>query len=209
MNSQKRRSLKSNPSGLLSKVGPNSVLTRDAQYASPCEVPELESRRVWAGEVVEKVARMRGHRDAIALDLLLFSGCRVSEVCNIQPEDILSNNQVYIRGLKGSASRICTLGVMTDFLNFKYRQAWMWNQGLNRWYLYRICKEYGVYEEILGNKKLAVTHAGRHELIVGLQNAGLAPHEISELIGHKKVSSTEHYLKHRPVKGLIGDDKKI
>lgn len=209
MATQKKRSLKSNPSGLLNVVGANSVLTPDAQTATKCEVPELEKRQAWAGEVVEKVARMRGHRDAIVLDLLLFSGCRVSEVCNIAPDDILSNTHVYVRGLKGSSDRVCVLGRMTDFLDFKYRLSWAWNRGLNRWYVYRLCKEYGVYEEVLGNRRLAVTHSGRHELIIGLQQAGLGTKEIAEFMGHRRVTSTEHYLRHRPVSGLVGDDKKI
>lgn len=209
MSRTQNRSLKAGGFGLAAVQGSKSAVTQDAQTATVCEVPELESRRAWASEVVERVARMRGHRDAIVLDLLLFSGCRVSEVCNIAPEDILSDNQVLIRGLKGSGNRICTLGIMTGFLDFKYRRSWMWSQGLNRWYVYRICKEYGVYETILGNKKLAVTHSGRHELIVGLQKAGLKPAEIAELIGHKNVESTKHYLRHRPETGLVGDDKKF
>ena len=208
MPSPNRRSLKRSPLSLDSLAGNKSGITRDAQTASLCAVPELEKRRAWAAQVTEQVAKMRGHRDAIVIDLLLFSGCRVSEVCNIQPDDILSNNQVLVRGLKGSSSRICTLGAMTDFLDFKYRFSWQWGIGLNRWYVYRICKEFGIYETILGNKKLAVTHAGRHELISGLEAAGLDSGAIAELIGHKRVSSTEHYLKHRPVSGMIGDATK-
>lgn len=209
MGRTQKSSLKAGGFGLEMVQRSKSVLAQDAQTPTACAVPELESRRAWASEVVEKVARMRGHRDAIVLDLLLFSGCRVSEVCNIAPEDILSNTQVLIHGLKGSGNRICTLGVMTDFLEFKFRKSWMWSQGLNRWYVYRICKEYGVYETILGNKNLAVTHSGRHELIIGLRKAGLEPAEIAELIGHKNVESTKHYLRHRPQTGFVGDDKKF
>ena len=203
MASQKKSSLKRRSPGFLGDIGINSALTQDAQTATVCDVPELESRRLAAVQVVEKVARMRGHRDAIVLDLLLVSGCRVSEVCGIEPKDILSNTQVYVKGLKGSASRICTLGIMHDFLDFKYRLGFMWNRGLNRWYVYRMCKEFGVYEQILGNKKLAVTHAGRHELVAGLEKAGLRPEEIAELIGHRNVNSTKHYLRHRPKGGLL------
>ena len=205
----KNSSLKPKSPGFLAEVNSRLSLTRDAQTTTPCAVPEAATARAAAIEVVMRVSRMRGHRDAIIMDLLLFSGVRVSEACNILPEHILNEKQVYIHGLKGSADRICTLQVMTDFDVYKYRLSWQWNTGLNRWYVYRMCKEFGVYEQILGNKNLAVTHAGRHELIMSLQKAGLDSSQIAQVMGHKRVESTEHYLKHRPVDGMVMDSKKI
>lgn len=184
-----------------------SAVTRDAQIPNRCGIRESDIRRAAACEVIMKCAKEKGHRDAIVLDLLLCSGLRVSEVCGIRPEDILNEKTVFVRGLKGSRDRVVTLQVMTDFHYFRIRCPWRWELGLNRWYIYRLCKEYGIYEQILGNKKLAVTHSGRHELIVSLQDAGLAPEEIAQVIGHKSVKSTEHYLKHKPVTGLVRNVK--
>lgn len=177
-----------------------SVLTRLAHNVQACVVDEGLDRPDGRSQLIARVAKERTRLESIMLDLLLCSGVRVSEVVGLTKERVLSPRTALILGVKGSADRIVTLNYSVGFDALSDADWWRWENQVNRWHLYRLCKEYGVYEQVLGNRKLAVTHLGRHEFVAELERQGLTPEQIQKLIGHRSQKSTQWYLTHKPVR---------
>ena len=176
-----------------------SVLNQLAQNVQSCVVAEVAGRPDKRAEMVARVLRDRSPMEAIWMDLLLCSGVRVSEVIGLTRERVLSPRTALILGVKGSADRIVTLNYSPPFSDLSLADWWRWENASNRWTIYRMCKEYGIYEQVLGNRKLAVTHLGRHEFVSELERQGLTPEQIQKLIGHRSLKSTQWYLTHKPI----------
>ena len=186
--------------GLIGERNLLSVLNRDALTPTLCSDSYPPMGGSSAAEVVAQVLRQRSPMDAIIVDLLMVSGCRVSEVCKIRREDLLDDRRVFVHGLKGSLNRVCVLVYSPSFAALTGGDWWSWENKLNRFYVYRMCREFGIYSQVMGNRRAAVSHYGRHALIARLGDQGWSEKEIADIIGHKTPRSTVWYLKHRPTR---------
>jgi len=182
----------------ITEVGSMSDGTRPAQSPKLCCHDQVAMAEQRAVNAIARCRQTCSLRDVIVLDLLLGSGLRVSEICSLEPRRILNDKQVLVKGAKGSGDRVCTLR-WSEGLQYFQGAGWSnFSYGLDRYYIYRLCRKMGVYAHIIGNKNQAVTHAGRHQYVAQLEKQGLTPEEIKTVIGHKSVKSTMHYLEHKP-----------
>lgn len=176
----------------------NSANNTPTQITTLCEQAATAFAGMMIVEVVKRVEKEKGLAEALVVDLMLTNGCRISEVLRIRPEDILSEHRVLVRGLKHSADRICSLSCSWSLNKLKCAESDLYFGRYNRYYFYRLFKEYGIYGKVKGNKKQAVTHFPRHVLASSLASCGCSPEVIQKEIGHKSRKSTEHYLEHEP-----------
>lgn len=176
----------------------NSANALHTQITTLCE----QAATIFAGqiivEVVKRVEREKGLAEALVVDLMLTNGCRISEVLRVRSEDILSEHRVFVRGLKHSADRVCTLSCVWPINKLHCAVSNLYYGRYNRYYFYRLFIEYGIYGKVKGNKKQAVTHFPRHVYTSSLASCGCPTEVIQKEIGHKSRKSTEHYLEHEP-----------
>lgn len=131
--------------------------------------------------------------DLVVIELLLFHGCRISEVLRISPNDVLQNGYIKIKGLKGS----------NDRLVYPYHNSKYWLHALkntlpigptySRFYFYRLFKRLGLYELNVGKKNKSVTHSFRHKLLQSFNSENIDIENRKNFIGHKSIKSTKHY----------------
>lgn len=133
-------------------------------------------------------------REALLLDLMASSGCRISEALDVRGSDILGTHTVHLRGRKRSSDRIvdCVYGL--DWGRFRFLGDTKVFGNLDRFDAYRFFKRIGVYEVMPNRKKASICHAARHEKIRSLRRAGASVKDIQTYIGHKSVKSTMMYL---------------
>lgn len=145
-------------------------------------------------------------RDRAVVEVLLSSGVRVEELCNLNRNDIdLDNLKVHVRCGKGAKDRITYisrvaayrlndyLSIRTDdnsalFLNYENRKAE---------YQDRISADgiRGILND-LGEKTniKAHPHKFRHTFATNLYNRGMDLHEIQLLLGHNSLDTTMVYI---------------
>lgn len=134
----------------------------------------------------------------IAFLLGYGSGMRISEIINLQPNDInIQDKRILIRQGKGSKDRIVPLpkGFKEDFikhipLNCKVR-------ALERAFL-RAC----VRSKLREKKPTIHFHSLRHGFATRLISQGVPIHHVRTLMGHSNISTTNIYLEANPQDAL-------
>jgi integrase len=123
------------------------------------------------------------------------SGLRTSELISVLHSDITVTGSFRVRGKKRSNSRMISPGIARDFL-LKCREIKKDPfREFDRFFIRREYKKVGINFYFEGDKKRTVTHIFRHLFVSGMINAGIEINEASKFIGHKSVTSTEHYGK--------------
>jgi len=175
--------------------GIKSVITPSAQYTTLREVPG------GAQSITEPVLSQRESIMRVSpklwflIHFMLFSGVRVSEALSISTNRISSNGAVRIKGLKGSDDRIIFDAESSQFFIDCKNSNVSPFRDFDRHFLYRFLKERGIYMQIEGTKKNAVTHAFRHNLLNANQEIDSDLSLSKKQIGHKSIESTKSYVK--------------
>ena len=140
-----------------------------------------------------------GIRDRAILELLYSSGLRVSELCDMQLEDV-REIEVFIAKGKRSKGRTVPLNESAShwiseyiYRCRDYAPGWLWqrNNGIKmiRQDVFDLVTKYA--------KKAHVSnvspHTLRHACATHLLNAGADLRLIQEVLGHSSISSTERY----------------
>lgn len=125
---------------------------------------------------------------------LLYSyGLRVSEMLSITGNDILPNGFIFIRGSKGSDSRLISPVYNKEF----WVSLKSFNKPLStiysRFFLYREMKKFGIYAYFGSNQNRSVTHSLRHIKVLSLKSSGVNLSDVSRFIGHKSLKSISYY----------------
>ena len=120
-------------------------------------------------------------------------GLRVGEVLRIKETDILTTKQIRIRGEKGSEDRFVTPLYFADVWFSRKSRMPVFLRNISRFYLYRICKRYGFYYEVLGKGNNKVTHYFRYLYFAKLKLNNLTEKERAKAVGHKNVKSQNYY----------------
>ena len=128
--------------------------------------------------------------------LLLDTGLRVSELCNLKVEDFDQNNgRLYIRSGKGNKDRIVYLGKRTQKLLWKMTQdkqsGWLFgkNKAPDRNNVLKAIKELALP---LGIK--AHPHKYRHTFAIEFLRNGGNIKQLQEILGHSDLKTVELYL---------------
>ena len=145
-------------------------------------------------------------RNRTVIDLLYSSGCRVSELCDINISDIdLDEKYLKLKG-KGSKQRIVPIGSMLyknllQYLNV--RDTFLQNRGeplflsksknkLDRTAVFRIIKKTGMNISLQTDVH---PHTLRHSAATHMLEGGCDLRTVQEFLGHSSVSTTQIYTK--------------
>jgi integrase/recombinase XerC len=146
----------------------------------------------------------QGQRDRALLELLYASGIRVSELVNINVQQInLSTNEIRVWG-KGAKERIVLIGAPAaqalntyinegrkELLGGKKNNALFVNRYGERILVRRVQKILNKYSRII-NKNVH-PHTLRHTFATHLLDGGADLKVVQELLGHADLSSTQIY----------------
>ncbi len=164
-------------------------LTGDESIRLPKTLPKPLSF-AYIDEVLKRIE----HEDRLIILLLYSLGLRISELANLKEKDI-KNGWVSVKG-KGNKIRQIPLlpEVETEVLNYlndNYKKVYIFEKNktkLNENQLrYKLCK---IFKEI----GLKVTpHQLRHSFASDLLNRGARITDVSELLGHSSLESTQIY----------------
>ncbi len=146
-------------------------------------------------------ARRKSLRDYVLLGLLAYTGMRVSELCNLNLEDLeLEKRVVHIRGGKGKKDRIVILPQhfverieeYVKELGRKFGPLFPSRKGerISPRSVQRIVKKYA---EMAGIKKKVTPHVLRHSFATSMLNRGADIRFIQHLLGHSTLATTEIY----------------
>ena len=143
-------------------------------------------------------------RDAMIVKLLLASGLRVGELCDLRLSDLsLSERKgtLLVRNGKGRKQRVVALGsdirkelaewlkirpnAMSDYLFIGQK-----GEPIHPRIVQRLMERYG---ELAGLENVT-PHTLRHTYARGLLDSGASPFEVAKLMGHSSLDSTSRYV---------------
>ena len=139
-------------------------------------------------------------RDKAIFELLYSSGIRISELINLDVEDVdLISGVIKVKG-KGKKERLLPIGETAQKAIREYLQVRKSNQ--KALFLNRFGKRIspvGVFKVIkrevkyLGFKENVSAHVFRHSFATHLLNRGADLRSVQELLGHSSISTTQVY----------------
>lgn len=142
--------------------------------------------------------KKEGLRDALILELLYSSGCRVSELANIKVKDInFEERKIIILG-KGNKERFVFYGSKCEDLLKKYlkeevKEYLLTNKHGNRLNERTIRKIVDETSRKAGLEIHVTPHTLRHTYATHLLNEGADLKSVGELLGHESLSTTQIY----------------
>jgi len=151
--------------------------------------------------------RPEGQRDRALLELLYASGLRVSELAQLDLEQVnLDTNEIRVRG-KGSKERVVLMGepaamALKEYLKRgrpkllgtkKVTNALFLNKGGSRLSERQIQRRLEKYAKLAGIGKRVHPHTLRHTFATHLLDGGADLRVVQELLGHANLASTQIY----------------
>jgi integrase len=127
--------------------------------------------------------------------LLYCYGLRISEVLALTSECVIGENQLFIKGSKGSENRIIQVIYAPQCINSLLMSNVPLSAVFSRFYVYRELKKYGLYAYFDGNSNASATHLSRHLKVLELKKNKVPRETISKFIGHKSIKSLIYYEK--------------
>ena len=137
-------------------------------------------------------------RDRLILRLMVCSGMRASEVCNLQRKDVfLGEYKIIVRQGKGGVDRLvplvnkASLEIMTNYLTAGGFDPEDRIFDITRQGIYGLVKRYA---ERSGIKHPVHPHMLRHSFAVYSIKAGMDIRALQKAMGHKRITTTTVYL---------------
>lgn len=131
----------------------------------------------------------------IAYVVLHFqSGCRISDLLNVDYTAISNNLNISILQGKGSLPLTVQPIYHREFWQQVKRLKLKPMEPYNRFFFYRLYKRYGIVIEKGANKNAYVTHAFRKNLADDLNRIDNNELRAQGALGHRSKSSTKRYL---------------
>jgi len=125
--------------------------------------------------------------------LQLNTGLRISEILSIHSSHISPEGRIFVKGSKGSRSRIVQPPTDLEFwLKEKDLNRYVFKD-LNRFHVYREYRNRGISAKFGSNIKFSVTHLPRHLVGLDLKNINNAKEAIAINLGHRGDASADHY----------------
>lgn len=146
--------------------------------------------------------KINNAKHKLFLGLIYASGLRISEAINLKIRDLDFDSEfVYVRAGKGQKDRITILPKILISVLKKYTAGKSWNQ-----YLFESERGGKLTERSMqkvffnalkqsGVKKQATCHSLRHSFATHLLEAGTDIRYIQELLGHRRLETTQIYTK--------------
>lgn len=162
------------------------------------KLPEVFTKE----EVREILATVQNVKHKLILGLMYSSGLRVSEVINVKVLDLdFKNKMLKVRQSKGAKDRMTILsdkvvGVLEKYLKNKKSGDYVFESSRGGKLTERSVQK--VFSQALqksGIKKQASCHSLRHSFATHLLESGTDIRYIQELLGHKRLETTQIYTK--------------
>lgn len=182
--------------GVITENPANSVSHPKYELSEPRVLTKLEYRAL-------RDACRADKRISTIVEVLLQTGMRISELANLEVEDVnLDQRQVHIKPQESHPGRIVPLNnaaitALREYLEIrpKTRQKTLFVTKTCRPFLVRnIRTAIDRYFRLAGIKDAKVNDL-RHTFIVQQLAAGTPLVYVSQLVGHKRITTTEKYLK--------------
>jgi integrase len=171
----------------------NSVPTPSAQSATLCDKGNEKEDQIFS-QLKAFIENSKEPEHLKALVCIMFqNGLRVSEALKIRSCDVNKNLLIRVRGLKNSNDRIIQPIFYRNFWESFSKKNLEMSNYFNRFFIYRICKKYGLSFYKGHGKNLSVTHSGRHIFVREMENLKVEEKSMSSAIGHKSSRSTKFY----------------
>jgi len=163
-----------------------------------------EAAKYLTKEEVKRLFKViKSSRDRAIFAVTYFRGLRASEIGRLHTSALkLSQKRLFVRRLKGS---IAAEFLLSD-LEVKLLRAWMKERGDHAGVIFPSNRRKGIsrqqifvlmrkYCELAGvGTEKAHPHSLKHSLGTHALKSGMSLLQVKNLLGHKKLSSTEHYL---------------
>jgi site-specific recombinase XerD len=162
------------------------------------KIPEVFTK----SEVKKILGTIRNVKHKLILGLMYSSGLRVSEVVNLKVKDFdFENKLLFVRNAKGAKDRTTILSkkvsdVMEKYLRNKNSNDYVFESEFKKKLTERTVQK--VFAKALGEseiKKCASCHSLRHSFATHLLEGGTDIRYIQELLGHKRLETTQIYTK--------------
>jgi integrase len=177
----------------------NAVLNPRPHFATMSDLPgEKEHGLTRFTNAIEQLSKS-DPMAAIAAQIMIDHGCRVSEVLKLKAEDILPDGSFIIRAGKKGNTRVIKMHQHTAlFLKFRHSGCRPFEY-LTRFRMYDLFLKVGLVLQKTGSKYKKVTHSLRHAKAQFLEKQGLKETEIQTHLAQKSATSTKHYLAKSPI----------
>ena len=153
-------------------------------------------------EIKKILGQVNNVKHKLLLGLMYASGLRVSEVCRLRVKDLdFDNDILWVRQGKGSKDRQTLMPkniskILQRYVNKKTLNDYVFENRQGRRLSERTVQK--VFWQALkksGVKKHATCHSLRHSFATHLLEKGLDIRYIQELLGHKRLETTQIYTK--------------
>jgi len=143
-------------------------------------------------------------RDAVIVKLLLATGLRVGELCDLRLSDVSLGERkgsLLVRNGKGRKQRVVAVNLelrkeLSDWLQIRpkaksdYLFIGQKGEPIHSRVVQRLMERYG---ELAGLENIT-PHTLRHTFARGLLDCGASPFEVAKLMGHSSLDSTMRYV---------------
>jgi len=142
-------------------------------------------------------------RDRAIVMTLLYTGMRVSELCNLNVSDLrLDNGEIIVRDTKNYQDRRVIVSEKCVASLSEYLESMCVTDGeavfvsrkggrISRGRVYAMIKKYG---QLAGIRKKVTPHVLRHTLATNMIAHGASVIEVKQQLGHKSMESTLRYV---------------
>ena len=172
-----------------------SVVTPTAPYAGLCASGNGDFLEEYAINFANFFKNNKNEPLKFITGLLYCYGLRISEVLALTSECVISGNQLFIKGSKGSENRVIQVIYAPQCINSLLMSNVPLSAVFSRFYVYRELKKYGLYAYFDGNSNASATHLSRHLKVLELKKNNVPRETISKFIGHKSIKSLVYYEK--------------
>lgn len=141
-------------------------------------------------EVIAVIEQVTDYQDKLFYKILYESGCRLSEVMGLTPQNI-NGDQFTVMG-KGNKPRLCFMSIETSWQLKSYID--MFNV---RGKIFNKSKVHYQYTLTQAGKKLGIKihpHILRHAFATQMLTNGADTMTVKELLGHEQLQTTQRYL---------------
>ena len=173
----------------------NAVVSPSAQSGELCDLGNDRNLANYISNVTTFLSKNSNRILVFMVGLLYCYGLRVSEVLSLDSLCVLGNNQLLIKGSKGSESRVVTVVYGLDVYKSLLCNSIPLSGIYSRFWLYRELKKYGLYAYFGNNKNASVTHLSRHLKVLDFKMKNVPRGTISQFLGHKSLKSLTYYEK--------------
>lgn len=161
---------------------------------------DTEATFLTSEEVTQMLKVIRNLKDKTIVLFLLTSGIRVSELVNIQLEDVIDRS-VIIRNGKGGKNRLVFISLQTE----RYLKRYLKVRGTKPGYLFLnylggslsrqiVSRKVTEYAKLAGITKNVSAHTLRHTMATEMLRNGGRLEDVQQILGHANIRTTMIYL---------------